>query len=384
MDRHVPYSFEYDRKVTACFIGSGGHSFRNIYPTFQYAPVHLVAICDRDQTRAAIYARQFGAQRHYTDYREMLARERPEAVFIVTGFDEEGKPRSTRIALDALRAGAHVWTEKPTASSVQDVDELMRASEDAGRYVMTGLKKIFTPAVVKVKALMDSEEFGRPSSIYVRYPQAMPGPSARRSLPAVKWLLDHIWHPASIIHYLMGRIERLSYEWEPHTGGSVTSLRFQSGAIGTLHFAAGSSWSSPLERLEVVGEEANVVVDNGVSVTYYRPAEELSYGRAGSYMVPDDVAPLHWEPEFSLGNLYNKALFLLGYAPEVIHFCESILTGRPPEKGTLKDSLEIAKLFEAYRDNPPGTLVTLNGPKAAARSVGEQVVTEPTGRGSDE
>jgi len=50
----------------------------------------------------------------------------------------------------------------------------------------------------------------------------------------------------------------------------------------------------------------------------------------------------------------------LGYVPEILHFCESIMSGRPPQKGTLEESLEIVKLFEAYRTTPPATIATIN------------------------
>ena len=61
------------------------------------------------------------------------------------------------------------------------------------------------------------------------------------------------------------------------------------------------------------------------------------------------MAPLHWEPEFSLGQLYNKNLFLLGYVPEILHFCESVLSDRPISKGTLADVRGIVELYELYR-----------------------------------
>jgi predicted dehydrogenase len=360
MQSTVKYNYEYDRKLKACFIGAGGHSFRNVYPTFQYAPVDLAAICDVNRERAAAYARQFGAYRHYVDHKEMLQKERPDVVFIVTAYHSDGRVQATDLAMDALEFGAHVWMEKPTAASVREVEQLMEASARYDRHVMTGLKKIFFPAVEKVKQIITSPEFGRPSSLYIRYPQDMPELSVRADLTKVTGMLDHIFHPGSIIHYLMGRIGHFSYEWEPFNGGSVTSMRFLSGAVGTMHMTAGASGSGPLERLEVVGEGANVVVENGVKVTYYRKADRPVYGRSPSYLVNDDVAPLYWEPEFSLGQLYNKNIFYLGYVPEVLHFCESILNGQPPKKGTLTDSLEILKLFEGYRNTPPGTLAVLN------------------------
>ncbi|CAG7629907.1 Gfo/Idh/MocA family protein [Paenibacillus allorhizosphaerae] len=356
----VKYNFEYDRKLKICFIGAGGHSFRNVYPTFQYAPVDLAAICDINGERAAAFARQFGARNHYTDHLEMLERERPDAVFIVTSYHPDGRVQATDLALDVLKFGAHVWMEKPTAATTDEVRQLIDASNANNKYVMTGLKKIFFPAIEKVNQIISAPEFGQPSSIYIRYPQHMPPFAERSDLTRITSLVDHIFHPGSIIHYLMGKISHLSYEREPFNGGTVTNMRFVSGAIGTMHMTAGQSGASPLERLEVIGKGANVVVDNGVKVTYYRKAKPPEYGRSRSYMVDTESAPLHWEPEFSLGQLYNKNIFYLGYVPEVLHFCESVLGGEPPRKGTLEESLEILKLLEAYRNTPEGTVAVLN------------------------
>lgn len=356
----IKYNFEYDKKVKVCFIGAGGHSFRNVYPTFQYAPIELLALCDKNEGKARDYARQFGAKNYYTNHHEMLEKERPDAVFIVTAYTPEGRVQATDIALDALKADTHVWMEKPTAATTEEIKELIVKSKEKNLQVMTGLKKIFFPAIEKVKQIINQPEFGKPSSIYIRYPQNMPQLENRGDLTKLTSLLDHIFHPASVLHYLMGNISDFSYLWEPNNGGSVTNMTFSSGAIGTMHLTAGMSGSSPLERLEVIGEGSNIVVENGVKVTYYRNAKRPSYGRSSSYLVDNEDAPLYWEPEFSLGQLYNKNIFYLGYVSEVLHFCESILEEKPLEKGTLKESLEILKLFEAYCTTEPGNLIKIN------------------------
>src|SRR5689334_8657581 len=105
----VLYQHEYPNKLRTGFIGCGGHAFRNIYPTSQYAPVDLVAVCDLDASRAAACAKIFGANRSYSNHREMLEREKLELVFIVTNLDETGRPRYPQLAADCLRAGAHTW-----------------------------------------------------------------------------------------------------------------------------------------------------------------------------------------------------------------------------------------------------------------------------------
>lgn len=360
METDVTYNHEYKQKLKVCFIGAGGHSFRNVYPAFQYAPVDLAAIADLDETKGAAYARQFGARRVYADFREMLRVEQPDAVFIVTSYHPDGRVQATEIAQEALGMGVHVWMEKPAASSVREVQRLIAARDVSGKHVMIGTKKIFFPAVAKVKQIMTSPEFGKASSIYIRYPQSMPPFEERKHLTRMLGLLDHLFHPASVVLHLMGRITHLSYEWEPHNGGSVTGIRFASGAVGMVHLAAGISGASPLERLEVVGEGANVVIENGVKLTYYRKAQRPKYGRSPTYLVDEQSAPLYWEPEFSLGNLNNKNLFYLGYVQEIVHFCESVLTGASPTKGTLEEALDIVRWFEAYRFRPPGETIVFD------------------------
>lgn len=357
----VTYQFEYERRVSCAFIGAGWHSYRNIYPAFQYAPVDLRAICDLDIERAANYARIFGAAAHYGDHWAMLEQEKPAAVFIVTSYDNEGRVQALELALDCLSAGAHVWMEKPTASSTAEVRKLAAAAREANRIVMTGTKTVFSPVMRKVKEIVSSLEFGAPSSIFIRYPLAMPEFDKRDSLVELNEFLDCIFHPAAVLLHLMGPIDRISHEWEAVTGASVTAIRFQSGAIGALHLAAGSSSASPLDRTEVIGRNANVVVDNGVRLTYYRAAPRREPGRIGSFLVPTENAPLHWEPEFTYGQLYNKNLFYLGYVDEILYFCDCVMNGTTPNRGSLDDALKILELFEAYRQAEPGTWVPVGG-----------------------
>ncbi|MDH7602520.1 MAG: Gfo/Idh/MocA family oxidoreductase, partial [Armatimonadota bacterium] len=105
-----------DDRIRAGFIGCGSHSFRNIYPTFQFAGVNLVATCDLDAEKASAYAHLFGAERSYSDFREMLAHEKLDAVFIVTNYDTDGTPRFMRLAQECMKAGVHVWVEKPPSA----------------------------------------------------------------------------------------------------------------------------------------------------------------------------------------------------------------------------------------------------------------------------
>jgi predicted dehydrogenase len=144
-DGRVTYSFEYERRLRVGFAGCGAHSWRNVYPAFQYAPVELVAVADPHHDRAAAYARQFGAPAHYTGHRQMLERERLDAVFVVTDYDERAHPRYPQLAVDALRAGAHAWIEKPPAADMGEVQAMLDAERETGRFVGIDKLRSVTP-----------------------------------------------------------------------------------------------------------------------------------------------------------------------------------------------------------------------------------------------
>jgi L-asparaginase II len=80
-------------------------------PGFQRHPgFELVAIAGRDAARTQHIASELGVPKGYGDWRELLERERPELVSIVTPVDLHHD-----MMLAALAAGAHVHCEKPTA-----------------------------------------------------------------------------------------------------------------------------------------------------------------------------------------------------------------------------------------------------------------------------
>ena len=352
--RGITYNFEYERRIRACFIGAGGHAYRNVYPTFRYAPVDLLAVCDFDRERAEKVGRLFGASRAYDDHREMLEVEQPEVVFIVTAYTRDGRVQATSLAMDALSAGAHVWMEKPTCATTAELDTLEALSVEANRMVMTGLKKAFFPTVEKLFELIGSPGFGRLASLTVRYPERLPPMADRDDLVKMQHFLDHIYHPGAILGFLGGRIARASYECDPVNGSSVTNLLFESGAVGNLHLAGGQSWGGALERIEIVGEGAHAVLENGTDLTVYPRAELPAYGRARDWLQPDEAAPRRYVQERSLGQLYNNNLFYLGYVGEVLHLCEAILEGRQITRGTLREVRQIMQLFDFYRTAEPG------------------------------
>ena len=103
------------------------------------------------------------------------------------------------------------------------------------------------------------------------------------------------------------------------------------------------------------GEGASLVVENGIDLTYYPPGQPRS---PQSFVSDDASAPRRWLPDFSHGRLANKGLFLLGYAPELIAFAESVLDDTPPTTATLEDAHDVLRMYLGYTQ-PAGQVTTL-------------------------
>ncbi len=351
----MPFNYEYTRHIRAGFIGCGKHAYQSILPSFQFAPVELVAVCDLIAERARFCARQFGALRSYTDYAEMLAQEELDAVFVVLNHDARGRPQYAPVAIDVLRAGVHVWIEKPPASTLAEIEDMQAARDEAQRFVQVGFKKPFYPAIQHAKQLMAQPEFGAPTSAYVHYAVDLPPVAGRPHSPEMMRFLQIGCHPLSILQYLLGPAHTLYFADEARWGSSLGVFTFANGSIGCLHQAAGKGENAPWDRVEVNGEGASLVVENGVDLTYYPPGAPRS---RESFVSADASAPRRWQPDFSHGRLANKGLFLLGYAPEIIAFAESVLNDTPPTTATLEDAHDVIRMYLGYTQ-PAGQVIAL-------------------------
>ena len=106
-----------NEKLNVGCIGCGGKGYSDIQGV---ASENIVALCDVDESRAAKAAADFPAAKRYQDFREMLEKEKLDAVVVST-------PDHTHAAaaVMAMRLGKHVYCQKPLAHSVYEA-RLMR------------------------------------------------------------------------------------------------------------------------------------------------------------------------------------------------------------------------------------------------------------------
>ena len=119
------------------------------------ADANLV-FCDRNKDKADKYSAQFSsASVGYTDFSELLEREQPVAVHILT------QPVShAGLATAALEAGAHVFIEKPITESLADLDALQALAKKKQKILYPGFSTLGYPVISRAKALIASGRMG--------------------------------------------------------------------------------------------------------------------------------------------------------------------------------------------------------------------------------
>jgi len=125
--------------------GDYGHGLDGI---FSNRPnVEVTALADPDPEGRAKTAAKIGAPRSYADYREMLEKEHPTLVSIAM----RQADLHHAIALAALRAGAHLYCEKPFVTAPNEADELLAEAAQRGRKVAVAHTMRMMPVVVLLK-----------------------------------------------------------------------------------------------------------------------------------------------------------------------------------------------------------------------------------------
>lgn len=282
----------------------------------------------------------------------VIARDDIDAIVVAT-------PPEThhRLVMASLAAGKHVFVEKPLALSGEEGAEMVRAAEAAGLTLMVGHTFVFSPAVNKVKEVIDSGELG--DVLYVS--------TTRVNLGLFQENINVVWdlapHDVSILNYILGAhpvsvaTQAESYIRNPVEDVAFLTVRYPGGVMAHIHV----SWLNPnkIRSTTVVGSKKMLVYDDvsalekiriydkGVTVpTHYDTFGEfqLSY-RFGDIFIPrlDDAEPLKVECQ---------------------HFIDCVSNGATPRSGGTH-GLDVVRVLEAA--------------EVSAREDGRLIVVEPMG-----
>ena len=270
------------KKARVAIIGAGGRALGAHYPSLHDLPsAQMVAVADLDEVRLNAAAARFGIKGRYTDYKQMIEREKPDAVYAIM------PPHHLHdIAATVIEMGCNLFIEKPpgvTSEQVRQLGVLARRHK-----VLTGVtfQRRFAPVIRRGKKLC--EKRGPVHTAHsVFYKNWVDGQPYYRG--AMDMLTCDGIHAVDTLRYLCGgEVESVASDsrrldgehWNIH----LALVKFSSGATGVLlnNFMAGArafavEIHSPGISVLANPEEGGVVLaDNKREPTEHLDPFELS------------------------------------------------------------------------------------------------------------
>ncbi len=143
-------------QINIALIGAGGMGVQDVLTALQVPGVRLVAACDLYDGRLAEAKSRWGADLYTTrNYKEILARKDVDAVIVATSDHWH-----QQISVDAMRAGKHVYCEKPMVHSVMEGPAVIKAQQETGKVFLVGSQGVSSLGNEKAKQLLKDGAIG--------------------------------------------------------------------------------------------------------------------------------------------------------------------------------------------------------------------------------
>jgi predicted dehydrogenase len=309
-------------------------------------PNHEVVV-NYSQTaeRARAFAERWGIPNSTTSMEEAVNRGDVDLVLI-------GLPNDVHLAATRVVAAAkkHVVCTKPLARTGDEAAEMLKLVQEASVLHGYAETEVFSPAVMRVRAMIESGAIGRIFTMRSR--EAHSGPHAPHFWDPARSgggaLMDMGCHMIEAFRYFLGKDdspvecvawgERLvHHEKTTAEDNAVAMIRFQSGALGTAEVSWAALGGLDL-RNEVYGDRGAAFTD----VTRGTPIRAFTLGGTG-YLLEKADAETGWVfPVPDEARVY-------GYQEEMRHFVECVAKGQQPRE-SYADGVAVNRVVDAcYR-----------------------------------
>ncbi len=288
----------------------------------------------------------------YTDYHALIREAAIDAVDICLPHHLHADA-----ILAAVAAGKHILCEKPMCISLAEADEIVAAVDRAGIVYMSAHNELFYPAIAAAKEFIDRDGIGTPFLLRSHEfpPDYRPAEVPGRPAPAtamVGWraskatmgggvLIDKGYHPTYILLYLAATepvaVTAMSGTYVAEMDGEDTALvlvKFADGAIGQIFTGEAFAFPAHDAKFHVLGERGEVFgnrFDVHVQPRGFTESADRDFARQGVSV----------------------------FAMEILHFVDSIETGRPPIQDHHDGRRVLEVIQAAYRSIEEGRTVTL-------------------------
>lgn len=271
-------------------IGAMGLSHVNQFHVKNAARAECVAICSRNEANVAKALAVAPNAKVFRDERELIHYDL-DAVVIST-------PNSTHaaLALETLKAGKHLFLEKPIGITAEECRVVHAAAEASDRVVLVGHELRYSPFFQKMKSLVDVGEIGRPRMVWTREFRGPFQPKSGQWIQDARlsggMMVDKNCHHFDLMNWWVGtrprrvaafggsavmRVMDAAHQVNDH---STVSFEYDNGVLGTLQVCLFAR-DFPEEELEM-----GIVGDAGSLQTRISTIEILQWKRGTNQKTP--------------------------------------------------------------------------------------------------
>jgi predicted dehydrogenase len=252
-------------KLAWGLIGCGDIARKRIAPALRdLEGCNLVAVSRRRGELAESFAEEFGAGKHYSDWRDLVGDDEVQAVYLATPVDLHAGQ-----AIAAAEAGKHVLCEKPMALNVSECDRMIAAARANKVKLGIAYYRHFYPVVQRAREVIASGEIGPPVLAQINsFESFNPGPEHPRS-----WLLkrnrsgggpmfDFGCHRIEVLAHVLGQITKVkalaaNVVFEREVEDTATALiQFAGGACAVLSVTHAAS--EPQDTFDIFGLRGSI------------------------------------------------------------------------------------------------------------------------------
>lgn len=274
------------QKVVSAVIGAGNFACMTLLPCLRGKCVKYIV--SSGGLKAADLAAKYGISRIATDYKEILADEEVNLVIIATRHDEH-----VAIAADAIRAGKHVFVEKPLGIDSQGIEKVKSAMQNAPLPVSltVGFNRRYALPITKMCGMLE----GAPMNVIITVNAGCVSDEAwiHNSARGGGRLVGEACHFIDLVAWIaQSRITEvcthaLTVRGCMKSDNASVLLRLANGSAGVVHYFSNGHSSYPKERIEVHSLGRTIILDN------YKVL--LGYGFEGFSTMQKDAGKGHQE-----------------------------------------------------------------------------------------
>lgn len=292
-------------KVRFGVIGTGGMGQGHCTGLKDIEEAVLTAVCDIDPATAEKVGKEHDVP-YFTDHQSMIDAKLCDAVIVATPHPERPAP-----AIDAMKAGLHLLSEKPLSERVSTADEMISTAKEMGVRFAIMFQRRMEPAAAKAIELVRTGKIGtvrRTTMISPEYRNqsyydsggwraTWEGEGGGVMMNQSPHVLDLFIQIGGIPSEVFGQIDTTLHNIEVEDVANAM-LKYPDGGTGFLYCSTNEA--GPGQMIEVFGDKGKLVLRNG-ELKFYEFPESISEFTAGEHDMWDspkcEEVPIELEGE---------------------------------------------------------------------------------------